>query len=76
MEFKRKQNDKTIKLATFRHQAKETKAVVIGIHQFGFHSGYFAHVGHGLSQANITTVTFDLAGYGKSEGDRFFVNSV
>jgi acylglycerol lipase len=46
----------------------EPCAVVCLVHGLGEHSGRYAHLAEVLTQSDISMLTFDLRGHGKSEG--------
>jgi alpha-beta hydrolase superfamily lysophospholipase len=50
-------------------------AVVIFLHGYGEHSGFYHRLGNTLNHANIELVALDEIGHGLSEGDRGVVNS-
>jgi len=46
----------------------EPQAVVCLVHGLGEHSGRYSHMAEVLTQSDISLMTFDLRGHGKSEG--------
>jgi len=50
--------------------AKTPKAVMSLVHGFGEHSARYAHMAADLNAKNISVVTLDLRGHGRSEGRR------
>ena len=50
--------------------AKKPKAVMSLVHGFGEHSGRYAHMAEYLNSNNISVVTLDLRGHGRSDGRR------
>lgn len=55
-----------IKLATYRHEAKQTKGVVAIFHGMCLHSGLSAILAERLANEGFTAVALDLMGHGKS----------
>jgi alpha-beta hydrolase superfamily lysophospholipase len=51
------------------------RAVVIIVHGFNSHSGYYPWVAERLTASGLAVYTFDLRGRGKSEGERYFIES-
>ncbi len=51
-------------------EPEHPKAVAALVHGQGEHTGRYAHVGSGLSEAGYTLVGFDLRGHGRSDGQR------
>jgi len=51
------------------------RAVVVIVHGFNSHSGEYAWVASQLVTAGLAVYAPDLRGRGKSDGERFFVNS-
>jgi acylglycerol lipase len=52
-----------------------SRAIVAICHGFNSHSGYYAWVGAQCATAGYATYAVDLRGRGKSEGERFYVES-
>jgi len=52
------------------------KAPVVIVHGFGEHAGRYDHVAQALAGAGRSTLAFDLAGHGRSDGRRAVVESV
>jgi len=57
---------------TWRPDGKPSAVVVI-VHGFNSHSGYYARVAGQLVAADFAVYALDLRGRGKSEGERFYV---
>src|SRR5882672_1544072 len=57
---------------TWRPSGKP-RAVVVVVHGFNAHSGYYAWVAAQLVAADFAVYALDLRGRGKSEGERFYV---
>lgn len=51
------------------------RAALVIVPGFNSHSGYYRWVGEQLRKANIAAYGLDLRGRGRSEGERFFVDS-
>ena len=51
------------------------RAVVVIVHGFNSHSGYYPWVAERLTASGFAVYTFDLRGRGKSEGERYFIES-
>jgi alpha-beta hydrolase superfamily lysophospholipase len=51
------------------------RAIVAICHGFNSHGGYYSWVGEQCANAGYATYAVDLRGRGKSEGERFFVES-
>jgi acylglycerol lipase len=51
------------------------RAVVVIVHGFNSHSGYYPWVAERLTASGLAVYTFDLRGRGKSEGERYFIES-
>ena len=52
------------------------KAIVVVVHGFNSHSGYYQWAAEQLTKRGLTVYALDLRGRGKSEGERFYVNDV
>ncbi len=55
--------------------ASVPRAIVAICHGFDAHSGIYAWCGDRLAQAGIAAHAFDLRGRGRSDGERFYVES-
>jgi acylglycerol lipase len=66
------------KLRTYRQNSQATppKAVLAMFHGLNSHMNRFGHVAHYLASRNITTVGYDYRGFGKSEGDRGYIENL
>ena len=51
------------------------RGIVVIVPGFNSHGGYYAWVGEQLVASGLSVYTLDLRGRGKSEGERFFVQS-
>jgi alpha-beta hydrolase superfamily lysophospholipase len=49
------------------------KAVVVIVHGFNSHSGYYQWVAEQLTAKNFETYAIDLRGRGHSDGERFYI---
>src|SRR4051794_34767557 len=49
------------------------KAVVVIVHGFNSHSGYYQWTAEQLTAKNFETYAIDLRGRGKSDGERFYI---
>jgi alpha-beta hydrolase superfamily lysophospholipase len=52
-----------------------TRAVVHLVHGYGEHSGRYAHVAEAMTEAGAAVYTYDQRGYGRSDGQRAYVES-
>ena len=57
------------------HGAGPPRAVVLIVHGFGEHSGRYEHVGDALADAGYRVESYDLRGFGASEGRRTWVDA-
>ncbi|WP_372368389.1 lysophospholipase [Candidatus Uabimicrobium sp. HlEnr_7] len=57
-------------------QNSDAKGDIIGIHGALDHSGRYKKIGKSLAEKGYNFYVFDLAGYGRSEGKRGFVNQL
>jgi alpha-beta hydrolase superfamily lysophospholipase len=53
--------------------AAQTRGVVVIVHGFNAHSGYYTWVAEQLVTSGLAVYALDLRGRGRSDGDRFFV---
>jgi acylglycerol lipase len=51
------------------------RGVVVIVHGFNSHSGYYEWVAHQLISAGLAVYAIDLRGRGKSDGERFYVQN-
>lgn len=58
-----------------REDAK-ARAVVVIVHGFKSHSGYYDWAADRLREAGLAVYAFDLRGHGRSEGERLFAEKV
>lgn len=54
----------------------DPRAVVVLVHGFNSHSGYYEWVGEQLAQHGLAAYALDWQGRGRSEGERFYVDSL
>jgi acylglycerol lipase len=52
------------------------RAVVVLCHGFNSHSGYYVRTGEALAAHGFAAYALDLRGRGRSDGDRFYVESI
>jgi acylglycerol lipase len=52
------------------------KAIVVVVHGFNSHSGYYQWAAEQLTRSGLTVYAPDLRGRGKSDGERFYVNDI
>ena len=52
------------------------RAVVVLVHGFNSHSGYYIRTGEELAARGFATYALDLRGRGRSDGDRFYIESM
>ena len=65
-----------VKIATRSWNAEgNPRAVMILVHGFNAHSGYMVWPGEQFSANGFATYALDLRGRGKSEGERFYIDS-
>ena len=57
------------------HPVGKARGVVAIVPGFNSHSGYYSWVGRQLAAAGLAAYAVDLHGRGKSDGERFYVNS-
>jgi acylglycerol lipase len=55
--------------------AEKPRGVVVICHGFNAHSGYYAWVAEQFAADDLAVYAVDLRGRGKSDGERFYVNS-
>src|SRR4051794_23971465 len=55
--------------------AAELRGVVVIVHGFNSHSGYYEWVGGQLAATGLAVYALDLRGRGQSDGERFFVET-
>lgn len=61
------ENKSKIKLATYRHNAKEQCiGVIFMFHGLNSHIGHGSHLAEFFSHHGLTTVGFDYRGFGRS----------
>ncbi|RDC65546.1 alpha/beta hydrolase [Adhaeribacter pallidiroseus] len=53
--------------------AGSPKALMVLVHGFNSHSGYFQWVAEQLTESNFKTYALDLRGRGKSDGERYYI---
>jgi len=54
----------------------DARAVVVLVHGFNSHSGYYVHTGEALADSGYAAFALDLRGRGRSDGDRFYIESM
>jgi acylglycerol lipase len=52
------------------------RAVVVLVHGFNSHSGYYIRTGEALAARGFAAYALDLRGRGRSDGDRFYIESM
>lgn len=52
------------------------RAIVVLVHGFNSHSGYYIHTGEALAARGFAAYALDLRGRGRSDGDRFYIESI
>jgi acylglycerol lipase len=57
------------------HPARTPRGVVAVVHGFNSHSGYYGWVAERLAARGLSVYALDLRGRGRSEGERFYVES-
>src|SRR5215468_4121992 len=60
---------------TWRPDA-QARGLVVLVHGFNSHSGYYRWVGEQLAASGLVAYALDLRGRGKSDGERFYVDSM
>jgi len=51
----------------------DPRATVVLVHGYGEHSGRYGHVADALTQCGAAVYAYDQRGYGRSEGDRAYI---
>jgi len=69
------ENSRNVKLFHQQWISQASKATVCIIHGVGEHSGRYEEVAQYLVENNVSVFTFDLQGYGQSEGKRGHIDS-
>jgi len=54
----------------------DARAVVVLVHGFNSHSGYYIRTGEALAVRGFAAYALDLRGRGRSDGDRFYIDSM
>jgi acylglycerol lipase len=54
----------------------DARAVVVLVHGFNSHSGYYVRTGETLAARGLASYALDLRGRGRSDGDRFYIESM
>jgi acylglycerol lipase len=54
----------------------DARAVVVLVHGFNSHSGYYIRTGEALAARGFAAYALDLRGRGRSDGDRFYIDSM
>jgi acylglycerol lipase len=52
------------------------RGVVVLVHGFNSHSGYYIRTGEALAARGFAAYALDLRGRGRSDGDRFYIESI
>ena len=52
------------------------RAIVVLVHGFNSHGGYYIRTGEALAARGFATYALDLRGRGRSDGDRFYIESM
>jgi acylglycerol lipase len=52
------------------------RAIVVLVHGFNSHSGYYIRTGEALAARGFAAYALDLRGRGRSDGDRFYIESI
>jgi acylglycerol lipase len=55
---------------------KTPRAIVVLVHGFNSHSGYYIRTGEALAARGFATYALDMRGRGRSDGDRFYIESM
>jgi acylglycerol lipase len=55
---------------------RDARAVVVLVHGFNSHSGYYIRTGEALAARGFAAYALDLRGRGRSDGDRFYIDSM
>ncbi len=53
-----------------------TRGIVVLCHGFNSHSGYYVRTGEALAARGFATFALDLRGRGRSDGERFYIESM
>lgn len=77
LDFFGKRDDRRIPNLFFRswHPAGAARAVVVIVPGFNSHSGYYTWVAEQFVADGLVVYALDLRGRGKSDGERFYINS-
>ena len=69
-----KSGDRGIFVRSWEPEA--ARAVVVLVHGFNSHSGYYIHTGEEIAASGFAAFALDLRGRGRSDGDRFYIESI
>src|SRR5260221_4816021 len=58
---------------SWRPEGKKPRGVVVIVHGFNSHSGYYTWVAEKFVASGLAVYALDLRGRGKSDGERFYV---
>jgi acylglycerol lipase len=70
-----KSGDRGIFVRSWRPEGT-TRAVVVLVHGFNSHSGYYVRTGEALAARGFAAYALDLRGRGRSDGERFYIESM
>lgn len=75
--FKVQEGEKTINLHTYQHNPSvEPIGVIFLFHELNSHVGTAAHLAHYFGERGFFTVGFDHRGFGRSEGEGGYIESL
>jgi len=71
-----KSGDRGIFVRSWSPPSGGARAVVVLVHGFNSHSGYYVRTGEALAAHGFAAYALDLRGRGRSDGDRFYIESM
>ena len=71
-----KSGDRGIFVRSWSPPSGGARAVVVLVHGFNSHSGYYVRTGEALAARGFAAYALDLRGRGRSDGDRFYIESM
>jgi acylglycerol lipase len=71
-----KSGDRGIFVRSWSPPSGGARAVAVLVHGFNSHSGYYVRTGEALAARGFAAYALDLRGRGRSDGDRFYIESM